>query len=262
MIAAGELHSMLALAQRDLTKLLRDRARLIATIIVPFIFIGALGGTLAATFGRAPGFDSLTLTFTGVYALTLFQSTAMGMISLVIDRENDFSQELFIAPVSRYTIVAGRILGETLVALPQALAIIAFGLVIGIHISPAQLALLIGTGLVVAFFGGAFGVLILAFLNNQRAANQVFAFIFLPQFLLAGVFTPIQAMPWYIEIASRITPLRYAVDFVRGAFYAGSPDYSRVVLQDPGANLEIIVPAFVVCLVVGTFFFVRSERNR
>jgi len=31
---------------------------------------------------------------------------------------------------------------------------------------------------------------------------------------------------------------------------------------DPAANLAIIVPAFAVCLVVGTFFFVRSEQNR
>ena len=249
MIAAGELHSVLALAQRDLTKLLRDRARLITTVIFPFIFIGALGGTLSASFGRAPGFDFLTLTFTGVYAQTLFQSTAMGMISLVIDRENDFSQELFIAPVSRYTIIAGRILGETLVALPQALAILAFGLVIGIPMSLGQISGLIGTGVIVAFFGGAFGVLILAFLNNQRAANQIFPFIFLPQFFLAGVFT-------------RIAPLRYAVDFVRGVFYAGTTDYPHVVLQDPAANFAIIGPAFLACLVVGTFFFVRSERNR
>jgi ABC-2 type transport system permease protein len=76
------------------------------------------------------------------------------------------------------------------------------------------------------------------------------------------VFTPIQVMPWYLEIASRIAPLRYAVDFVRGVFYAGTPDYDHVVLQSPSANLEIIVPAFLVCIVVGTFFFVRSERNR
>jgi len=34
------------------------------------------------------------------------------------------------------------------------------------------------------------------------------------------------------------------------------------VLQDPAANLAVIVPAFVVCIVIGTFFFVRSERNR
>ena len=262
MIAPAELHSVLALAQRDLTKLLRDRPRLITTFIFPFIFIGALGGTLSANFGNAPGFDYLTLTFTGIYAQTLFQSTAMGMISLVIDRENDFSQELFISPVSRYTIIAGRIIGETLVALPQALAIIAFGLVIGIHISFGQLLALIGTGIIVAFFGGAFGVLVLAFMNSQRAANQVFPFIFLPQFFLAGVFTPIHVLPWYLEVASRIAPLRYAVDFIRGVYYAGSPDYDHVVLQDPAANLAVIVPGFLAFLVVGTFFFVRSERNR
>ena len=90
----------------------------------------------------------------------------------------------------------------------------------------------------------------------------MFPFIFLPQFFLAGVFTPIQVLPWYLEIPSRIAPLRYAVDFVRGVFYVGSPDYEHVVLQSPASNLVIMVPAFVVCIVVGTFFFVRAERNR
>ena len=141
-------------------------------------------------------------------------------------------------------------------------SILAFGLVIGIHISPAQLVGLLATGTVVAFFGGAFGVLVLAFLNNQRAANQIFPFVFLPQFFLAGVFTPIQVLPWYLDIPSRIAPLRYAVDFVRGVFYAGTTDYDKVVLQDPAANFAVIGPAFLVCLVIGTFFFVRAERNR
>jgi len=257
-----ELDAILALAQRDLTKLLRDRARIITTLIFPFIFIGALGGSLQATVGRSAGYDFLVLTFTGVYAQTLFQTTAVGMISLVIDRENDFSQELFISPISRYTIIAGRILGETLVAIPQAIAVIAFGLVIGVPLSPLVLAVLIGAGLIVAFFGGAFGVLILAFLSNQRAANQVFPFVFLPQFFLAGVFNPITVLPWYLDVASRLAPMRYAVDFVRGLYYLGSPDYDRVVIQSPLANLMIIAPLFFACLAIGTFFFVRAERNR
>ena len=37
-------------------------------------------------------------------------------MSLIEDRENDFTQELFIAPISRYAIVFGKILGEALVA--------------------------------------------------------------------------------------------------------------------------------------------------
>jgi predicted TPR repeat methyltransferase len=53
----------------------------------------------------------------------LFQSTAAGMISIAEDRENDFSRTLFVAPVSRLTLVAGKIGGEATVALPATLAL-------------------------------------------------------------------------------------------------------------------------------------------
>jgi len=114
-----EISPMLALAHRDLIKLLRDRARLVSTLIFPFIFIGALGGALQSNFGNIAGYDFLVFTFTGVLAQTMFQTTALGLISLIEDRENDFSQELFVAPVSRYAIVVGRFyedLAEKLVA--------------------------------------------------------------------------------------------------------------------------------------------------
>jgi ABC-2 type transport system permease protein len=56
--------------------------------------------------------------------------------------------------------------------------------------------------------------------------------------------------------------MRYAVDLSRAAFYTGSPEYGRVVLDSPLFNLTIIGLLFVVFLVIGTFLFVRKERNR
>ena len=103
---------------------------------------------------------------------------------------------------------------------------------------------------------------ILANLKNQRAANQIFPFLMLPQFFLAGVFNPIRVLPWYLDILSRLSPMRYAVDVTRNVFYAGQPEHAKVVLQSPVSNLTIIAVAFGVFLVVGTFLFVRSERNR
>ena len=258
----SQLGPILALAQRDFTKLLRDRVRLVTTLIFPFIFIGALGGSLQANFGSTIGYSFLVLTFTGVLAQTLFQSTALGLISLIEDRENDFSQEIFISPLSRYSIIFGKILGETLVALPQGLAVMLFGLVVGVPLGLVSILGLIGAGIIVALFGGAFGVFVLSTLRSQRAANQIFPFIFLPQFFLAGVFTPIQVLPWYLEIASRLAPMRYAVDFLRGIYYAGRPEYDKVVLQDPLTNLAIMGGLFAVFLGLGTVLFVRSERNR
>jgi ABC-2 type transport system permease protein len=117
-------------------------------------------------------------------------------------------------------------------------------------------------GIIICLLGGAFGLVILANLDSQRAANQIFPFIFLPQYFLAGVFTPMKVLPWYLDILSRISPMRYAVDLFRDAFYAGSADYSKVVLSSMAVNLAVVGAMFVVFLVAGTYLFVRREHNR
>ncbi len=73
---------------------------------------------------------------------------------------------------------------------------------------------------------------------------------------------PIQILPWYLDILSRISPLRYAVDLMRGVYYTGQPEYHRVVLASPAFNATVIAAAFAVFLVIGTLLFVRNERNR
>ncbi|HET7701663.1 MAG TPA: ABC transporter permease [Candidatus Limnocylindria bacterium] len=255
----SELSGILTLAHRDFVKLLRDRTRIVADFSFPLIFIGILGPMLQAGFGDSSGINLLHFVFTGVLAQTVWQSTALGVISLLADREQDFSQEIFVSPISRFSIVFGKILGESLVALPQALAIIAFGVILGVPFSLPQLGGLLVALVIVALFGGAFGVLVLSRLENQRQANQVFPFVMLPQFFLAGIFNPIGDLPLFLDILSKISPMRYAVDLVRDVYYAGGP---AVAVFDLPTNLAIIGASFLVFMIVGTAGFVRAERNR
>ncbi len=258
----SQLSAVLMLAQRDLVKLLRDRARLVSELVFPIIFIGILGSSLQASFGRAIGYDFVAFTFTGVFGMTLFQTTAQGIISLIEDRENDFAQEIFVSPVSRYTIIVGKILGETLVASPVAIGIVLFAVLLGVPLGPERVAALAVAGLVAAFFGGSFGVLVLANLPNRRAAQNVFPFVMLPQYFLSGIFNPVVNLPPYLDIASRISPMRYAVDLVRGLFYRGAPEYDAVVLQDPPTVIAIVAATFAAFMISGTALFVRRERDR
>ena len=255
----SEASAILALAHRDFIKLLRDRQRMVADFAFPLIFIGILGTSLQAGFGGNSNINLLDYVFTGVLAQTVWQSSALGLISLLADREQDFSQEIFVSPISRYSIILGKILGESLVALPQALGIIVFGFILQIHIGPDQLARMALALIVIALFGGAFGVIVLANLSSQRAANQIFPFVLLPQFFLAGIFNPIQNLPLPLDILSHLAPMRYAVDLLRDGYYGST---SRVVLSDATTNLAIIGGLFVLFMVVGTFLFVRAERNR
>ena len=81
----------------------------------------------------------------------------------------------------------------------------------------------------------------------------------LPQFFLAGVFNPIMNLPLPLEILSRLSPMRYAVDVMRDIFYAGT---SGVALETFSTNVAIIAVEFVLFMVIGTAGFVRAERNR
>ncbi len=258
----NELNAILAIAHRDLIKFLRDPVRIISTLIFPFVFIGILGGSFQASFGDNLNYNFLTFIFTGVFAQTLFQSAALGLISLIEDRENDFSQEMFVSPVSRYTIIFGKISGESFVAFVQGLVLLLFGFVIGVPLTISQLILLIPVAVIACLFGGAFGVIIMANLSSQRAANQIFPFIMLPQYFLAGVFTPIKQLPIYLDILSKISPMRYPVDLTRGIFYIGLEEYEAVVITTPFTNLMIMGGLFTVFMIVGTWLFVRNERKR
>jgi len=258
----SQLSAIAVIAHRDLVKLLRDRTRLISELAFPLVLVLLLGPALQSGFGAPGGMDLTAFVFTGVLAQTLWQSSVMGLVSLLADREEDFSQEIFVSPVSRYTIVAGKIIGEALVALPTGVGVLVMGLLIGVPLTVQVLVALIPVAVVVAIYGGAFGLLVLANLTSQRQANQIFPFVLLPQFFLAGVFNPIHDLPPVLAVLSALSPMRYAVEITRNVFYGLQPDVTAPELTPLPVNAAVIVGSFVAFLVVGTLLFVRKERNR
>lgn len=256
------LNAILAIAGRDFTKFLRDRTRILATFIFPFLFIGILGSSLQSNLAADAGYNFMAFIFTGVIGQVMFQSTAAGIISLIEDRKNDFAQELFVSPVSRYTIIFGKIVGELSVASVQGLGVVAFGLIIGVPLTLSQFISLAPAIIAGGLLGGAFGVLVLANFPSERSANQLFPFLLFPQYFLAGVFSPTKNLPVALELLAKIAPMRYAVDLVRGIYYSGAPEASKVVISSPTTNLIIMSILFFVFLIPGTYLFVRNERNK
>ena len=115
---------------------------------------------------------------------------------------------------------------------------------------------------VICLFGGLFGLFVLGFVPSRRVAQQIFGFLILPQYFLAGVFNPVQGLPAWLDAIAHVAPLRYAVDLARNVFYAGRPEAAETVLDPVALDLAAIALFIAVFLPVGTFLFVRAERNR
>ncbi|MGD0064297.1 MAG: ABC transporter permease [Streptosporangiaceae bacterium] len=261
-VLAHELSAVAIIAQRDVIKLLRDRPRLAVNLAFPILLIGGLGAVLQPTVGRVTGLNAITLAFTGVLAASLFQSAAAGMISIVEDRENDFSRELFVTPVTRLTLVAGKVAGETLVALAQGIFITLAAVAFGVRMSPGQLAMLLAPSLACCLLGGAFGLATIAALPNQRSAMQIFQFLIIPQYVLGGVLVPLHGQSAFIDAVGWVMPLRYAVELSRAAFYAGTPGYAQVVTAGPVLDVLAIAGLTAVFMTAGALVFDYRERTR
>jgi ABC-2 type transport system permease protein len=262
--AAGvhQLWALLAIAQRDLTKLLRDHTRLAVSLAFPVMLIAGLGNVLQSSVGRVTGLDAVTLAFTGVLPATLFQSAAAGMVSIVEDRENDFSRELFVTPVWRLTLVGGKITGESLVALCQGGCIVVFAVLFGVRPGLGEVARLLAPAVACCLLGGAFGLATLAAVPNQRAAMQVFQFLIIPQYVLGGVLVPVHGLPPYLDLLAWAMPLRYGVELTRAAFYTGSAGYHQVVTGGVLLDVTVMAATFAALMVVGTGVFSYRERTR
>ena len=73
------LNAIATIAYRDFVKLLRDRGRMFATLIFPFLFIGVLGGSLESNLGAFAGYNFITFIFTGVIGQSLFNQPLRGL---------------------------------------------------------------------------------------------------------------------------------------------------------------------------------------
>lgn len=257
----SEINAIQAIAYRDASKYLKTPQRIIFSLIFPIIFIGALGGSLDANLADASGYSFIAYTTTGVFAQTIFSTVAQGIISLIQDRENNLTQEMFVSPVSRYTIVIGKILGEMMVATLQGIFILLFGALLGVSFTITQVLGLSLAALLAGALGGSFGVLIVSLFSDSKFINQIFPLIFFPQFFLAGVFSPIQELPIVLKVISRIIPMTYIVDFIRNIYYYNLPELESVTINDIKFDFLIIIIYIVVFMILGTKKISNLEKN-
>lgn len=258
----NEINAIITIALRDVIRFFRDRTRLIFLLIFPLIFIGIIGGMLGQNIAGGLGFNYLQFVFIGVIIQTLFQTTVGGLVNIVRDRENDFTQEMFVAPISRFSIIMGKILGASFISVFSIIGIIIYGFIAGIHLTGTDFLLLLPVGVAACLVGGAFGLLMLGNMKSQESANMIFPFIMFPQMFVAGVISPVNHSGWFLTIISHIAPLTYIVDFAHGMMHYTHPEYKLVSLYSPLIDIIVMSCMFLVFVSAGTYAFVRNERNK
>ncbi|MDR1329528.1 MAG: ABC transporter permease [Oscillospiraceae bacterium] len=257
-----ELNAVLTIVARGITLTFKSPASLIMSLVMPVVMMYMIGGNLQQNMAGGLGFDFGQYMLVGMLVNMLFTMTSQGLSSLVEDRETDFTQEMLIAPVSRYSIVIGTILGSAFLAIFSCVGTLIVSLFMGIRMDAGQLLAVLGLSPLMCLAAGAFGMLLLGAVKNRKAANMAIMIIPMAQMFLSGAIIPITNSSGVLLVLSRLMPMTYCLDLVRAVVYAGTPEYGAVVLFNPAVTLAAIIGLTAVFLAVGTFLVARSEKNR
>jgi ABC-2 type transport system permease protein len=250
-----ELATISVLVRRDLTRFVREKSRVIGALLQPIIFWIMLGSGMASSF-RLPGAEHVSYAeyfYPGVLVMTVLFSAIFTTMSVIEDRHSGFLQSVLVAPGSRVSLVLGKSLGSTVVALAQGLLFLLLAPAAGFAFSNMAWAPLL-CGLVITCFAlCTLGFAVAWWLDSTAGYHVVMSVVLLPLWILSGAMFPARAgsaVAWIVLF----NPMSYAVSAVRRGVY-GAVLPAGMLPSVHGAWLELgVLGAFALCaLSLSTF---------
>jgi ABC-2 type transport system permease protein len=202
---------------------------IITTLLYVFVFGLALGRAIPSVQGVSyaqfliPGLIMLQVIDAsyGECSSSLFQGRFMNSI-----------QELLIAPMSAFEVVAGYILGSLARSLLIAGLITALGVVL-VHIAPQNWMLFLGVIVLVSVLFSALGLIFGLLAEKFDQIAILTTFVITPLTFVGGVFTSAEMLPPVLRRFQLFNPIFYTIDAFRRS-YTGhsylSPAYSVAMI--------------------------------
>jgi ABC-2 type transport system permease protein len=203
---------------REVKRYLRSRPQIVASLGQPLMYLLALGFGLGPVFEKSGQGSYLQLIAPGVVGMAILFSSIFSGVGLLWDRQFGFLKETLVAPVPRLQIMIGRTCGGATVAVFQGTLVLVVCLIAGFrpqHLAAVPLALVFMALIAIVF--AALGTAIGSKLRDMQGFQMIMNFLVMPIFFLSGALFPLAGLPTALAVATRVDPLSYGIDGLRGA---------------------------------------------
>jgi len=210
-----------SLCQRELVRFLRQRHRIVGALATPIVFWLLVGAGMNRSFkADVPGGENyLNYFFPGTVLMILLFTAIFSTISVIEDRREGFLQGVLVAPVSRMSIVLGKVMGGTILAVGQGIVFLLLAPTVGIRLTPATVGLSVMVMIVVAFGLTALGLCIAWRMTSTQGFHAIMNLFLMPMWFLSGALFPESGAWGGLQWVMRANPLRYGLVALRRAMY-------------------------------------------
>jgi ABC-2 type transport system permease protein len=254
----SELKGIYALWYRETKVFMRERSRVISSIINPLLWLLIIGGGLgsAVSFG---GVNYQTFIYPGVLIQTALFSSVFFGVYIVWDKKVDFMKEVLVAPMRRTSLFVGKIVGGSTDTLLQILILFAIGVIFtiggimpGLQLSVFSVAVSLVFLLVTTVGLVSIGLIIGSQMESPEGFQLIISFLVFPLFFLSGSLFPITNLPNWLAPFIFINPVTYAVDGIRGVLL-GISQFSLLF------DFTLVCLFSIVMILIGTYAFKKMK---
>jgi ABC-2 type transport system permease protein len=236
------------MALRDLRAMWRQPWYVAMTLVQPVIWL-LLFGELFKAVGDLPGFGDesyIAYLAPGVVIMSALFSSGWNGMATIEDIDLGVTDRLLVSPVSRFGLIAGRVLQSAVVIVIQSVIMVGIALIAGASF-PGGVVGVIVLVLASALLGASFAALsnALALVARQRESLiGAVTFLVLPLTFLSTALMRGDLLPDWMRTAADVNPVDWAIEAGRSAT-AADPDWT-LVLRDGGLLTALVVLSAIV----------------
>jgi ABC-2 type transport system permease protein len=264
-----QLGGLYGLWLREVMRAMRERGQLIGGVSRPILWVLILGIGLNPYFrGEVYGevtfvvpFTYLQFIFPAVIALNIMFTSVQSAVSVIWDREFGFLREVLVSPLSRATVLLGKILGGTTVAVLHGCLVLILARFADVPLTLTDVLKALGLMALLAFALTSLGVVIANRIRTFEGFGIFSNAVILPLYFTSSSIFPLDPAlsraqtrvvypDWLVTIVEW-NPLTYAVDSLRGALI----DYNQFA---PWIGITVMAVSGVVLFAIALYDFRRA----
>jgi ABC-2 type transport system permease protein len=214
-----------ALSKRTILTTIRQPTSIIPTLLFPLMFM-ALSSAAFQRSTSLPGFPPVDSFLQFLVTTTIIQGALFGSIvagsNMALDIQDGFFDRLIASPVSRTSILVGRVSGAALIGFCQAWLFLGVAALFGMRSNGGFLSLVM-IAVVASIIAAAFGSFSVAFALKTGSAEAVqgsFPMLFAGLFL-SSAFFPRALMDGWFKAVATANPLSHLIESLRGQIIYG-----------------------------------------
>lgn len=204
---------------RNLVKNVRTPMLVIASVAQPLVWLVMFSQTFSRLADtpllRGLGYRSyLALLVPGMMVLAVLFTGLQSGLAMVSDIDSGMLEKLRISPISRLSILLGRVLADSVTMLAQGAVVLGVGALMGARVETGWLGTfgMLASVALLGVVGASLANLIALRSRNAELTMVAGIFVTLPALFLSPAFLPLRFQPDWVQAVARVNPASYVIE--------------------------------------------------